>query len=97
MSSGAGAIERAIERLVKDAAPAATFTVTEICRRVYGYPEVVSRQQTVSVRRALCNVLKRSPEGVEHLSRGKFGLRRQLCHREPCSILASIDGIHTWP
>ena len=35
MSSGAGAIERAIERLLKNAEPAETFTVTEIYRRVY--------------------------------------------------------------
>jgi hypothetical protein len=35
MSRGPGSIERAIERLLKNAEPAETFTVTEICRRVY--------------------------------------------------------------
>ena len=50
------------ERLLKDAAPAETFTVTEICRRIYGYPEAVSRAHSVSVRRALRNVLTRNPD-----------------------------------
>jgi hypothetical protein len=62
MSRGPGRIERAIEALLSGAAPAETFTVSELARRVYGYIEVVSPRHTISVRRALIKVCKRNPD-----------------------------------
>jgi hypothetical protein len=62
MSRGPGRIERKIEAILNDAFPHETFTVSEIARRVYGYSEVVSREHTISVRRALISVRKRIPD-----------------------------------
>jgi hypothetical protein len=60
MSLESDHVEQEIEAMLK-ANPDATFTITELCQRVFG-TEAVTLAQNSSVRRALRDVLLRNPD-----------------------------------
>ena len=87
MSQETAHVEQEIEALLK-AQSDATFTVTELCQRVFGN-ETVTQAQDISVRQALRNVLLRNPNW-SHLG------AKTHRHR-PGDTMHMIYNTRSWP